>query len=77
MIKLLKRLRVGLSHLKEHKCKPNFPDSVDAWTSYGDSIETTIHFSPLRISYVSNSDPLEQNTFYWSKYLGIERKFCY
>ena len=28
-IKYLTRLRLGFSHLKEHKFKPNFQDSVD------------------------------------------------
>ena len=36
-IKLLTRLRVGLSHLREHKFRHNFQDSLDPF-------ETTIHF---------------------------------
>ena len=43
-LKLLTRLRIGFSHLKEHKFKHNFQDSVDPLCSCGNSIESTVHF---------------------------------
>ena len=43
-IKLLTRLRVGLSHLREHKFRHNFQDSLDPFCICGRHIETTIHF---------------------------------
>ena len=43
-IKLLTRLRVGLSHLREHKFRHNFQDSLDPFCNCGRHIETTIHF---------------------------------
>ena len=43
-IKLLTRLRVGLSHLREHKFRRNFQDSLDPFCNWGRHIETTIHF---------------------------------
>ena len=43
-LKLLTRLRIGFSHLKEHKFKHNFQDSVDPLCSCGNDIESTVHF---------------------------------
>ena len=43
-LKLLTRLRIGFSHLKEHKFRHNFQDSVDPLCSCGNSIELTVHF---------------------------------
>ena len=42
--KPLTRLRIGFSHLKEHKFKHNFQDSVDPLCSCGNDIESTVHF---------------------------------
>ena len=43
-IKLLTRLRVGLSHLKEHKFNCNFKYSIDNLCSCGNSIKSITHF---------------------------------
>ena len=43
-IKLLTRLRNGLSHLREHKFRHNFQDSLYPFCNCGWHIETTIHF---------------------------------
>ena len=43
-IKLLTRLRVGFSHLREHKFKFNFQDTLNPFCSCGEDIETTTHF---------------------------------
>ena len=43
-VKYLARLRIGFSHLKEHKFKHNFQDAVDPIGSCSSGIETTIHF---------------------------------
>ena len=42
--KLFTHLRVGLSHLKEHKFQYNLQDSIDLLCSCGNSIKPTIHF---------------------------------
>ena len=42
--KYLTRLRIGFSHLKEHKFKHNFEDSVDPMCRCTSGIETTMHF---------------------------------
>ena len=42
-LKLLTRLWIGFSHLKEHKFKHNFQDSVDALCSCRNEIESTVH----------------------------------
>ena len=43
-IKLLTRLRVGLSHLRDRKFRHNFQDSLDPFHNCGLHIEITIHF---------------------------------
>ena len=43
-VKLLTRLRLGLSHLREHKFKHSFQDSLNPICSCGDDIETLAHF---------------------------------
>ena len=43
-IKLIARLRLGLSHLCEHKFRHNFQDTLNPICSCGDDIETTIHY---------------------------------
>ena len=48
--KLLIRLRVGLSHLRDHKFRHNFQDSLDPFFNCGRHVETTIHF----LLYCSN-----------------------
>ena len=44
VVKYLTRLRIGFSHLKEHKFKYNFQDPVDQMCSFSSGIETKIHF---------------------------------
>ena len=43
-VKYLTRLRIGFSHLKEHKFKHNFHYSIDPMCSGSKGIETTINF---------------------------------
>ena len=43
-LKLLTRLRIGSSLLKERKLKHNFQDSADPFCSCGNDIESTVHF---------------------------------
>ena len=43
-VKLLTRLRLGLSHLREHKFKHGFQDSLNPICSCGNDIETLAHF---------------------------------
>ena len=53
-IKLLIRLRVGLGHLREHKFRHNFQDSLDPFCNCGRHIETTIFtsFSTAQITQI-------------------------
>ena len=44
-VKYLTRLIIGFSHLKEHKFKHNFQDSMDLMCSCNSCVITTIHFS--------------------------------
>ena len=43
-VKYLTRLRIGFSHLKKHKFKHNFQESIDSMCNCSSGIETTIHF---------------------------------
>ena len=43
-IKLLTRLRIGLSHLNEHKFNPNFGNCVNPFWTYSLEPESTSHF---------------------------------
>ena len=43
-IKYLTRLRLGLSHLREHKFKHSFQDTLNPFCSCGLDIETNMHF---------------------------------
>ena len=43
-IKLITRLRLGLSHLREHKFRHNFQDTLNSICSCGDDIETRVHY---------------------------------
>ena len=43
-LKFLTRLRLGFSHLREHKFNHNFQDTVNPFCSCGYDIETTSHF---------------------------------
>ena len=57
-VKLLTRLRVGLSHLREHKLKRGFQDSLDPICSCVYDIKTSAHFL-LHCPHYSN----ERSTF--------------
>ena len=43
-IKFLTRLRLGLSHLREHKFKHSFQDSLNPLCKCGAEVESTSHF---------------------------------
>ena len=43
-LKLLTRLRLGLSHLRYHKFKHNFLYTINSLCSCGSDIKTTLHF---------------------------------
>ena len=43
-IKLLTRLKVGLSHLREYKFKHSFQDTINPICNCGEDIETTSHY---------------------------------
>ena len=43
-IKFITRLRLGLSHLREHKFKHSFQGSLNPFCSRGLDIESTAHF---------------------------------
>ena len=51
VLKLLTRLRLGLSHLRCHKFKHNFLDTINPLCSCGSDIETTSFFSQLPKPY--------------------------
>ena len=64
----LTRLRLGLSHLREHKFNHNFQDTVNPICSCGQEIETTSHFllhcslySHNRINFLNNIKSIKKD----------------
>ena len=43
-LKMLTRLRLGLSHLNEHRFNSNFEDCINLLCSYSLEVESTVHF---------------------------------
>ena len=43
-IKFMTRLRLGLSHLREHKLKHSFRDSINPLSNCGYEVESTAYF---------------------------------
>ena len=43
-IKLITRLRIGFSHLNNHKFRQNFKDAINPLCSCGKAIESAIHY---------------------------------
>ena len=69
-IKLVTRLRLGLSHLREHKFKHSFQDTLNPFCSCGVDIETTSHyflhcllFHAERSSLLNNIDEIDSTIF--------------
>ena len=67
-IKLITRLRLGLSHLRDHKFKHNFLDCLNPICCYGQDIETTVHyllhcpiFSDERSIFFNNIRSIDEN----------------
>ena len=62
-IRLLKRLHLGLSHLREHKFKRSFQDCLNPLCFCGNKIET---YLPTSLSYLykRKNDPSKQNKKY-------------
>ena len=73
-IKLLTRLRVGLSHLRDHKFRHNFQDSLDPFHNCGLHIEITIHFFLHCTNYSSQMFFIQPKWFNYSRNspFGIE-----
>ena len=53
-VQLLTRLRLGLSHLREHKFKHNFQDTINPTWNCGEGIETSCHYLLHCLLYYSN-----------------------
>ena len=67
-IKLITRLRLGLSHLRDHKFKHNFLDCLNPICYCGQDIETSVHyllhcpiFSDERSIFFNNIRSIDEN----------------
>ena len=67
-VKLLTRLRLGLSHLGDHKFKHSFQDSLNPICNCGTDVETTTHyllhcplFSDERLILINNIRNIDNN----------------
>ena len=54
---IITRLRVGMSHLREHKFKHNFQDCLNPICSCGLDIESTSHFFSTILQLMMNDTP--------------------
>ena len=83
-IKLITRLRLGLSHLRDHKFKYNFPDCLNPICCCGKDIETTVRcllhfpfFSVERSIFFNNIQSIDENALSGSDPRVSERLlFC-
>ena len=66
-IKLITRLRVGLSHLREHKFRLNFQESLDPFCNCGWHVETTTHL------FLHCSNYPNQKTTLFEKIINTKR----
>ena len=60
-IKLLTRLRIGLSHLREHKFRHCFQDTLNPLCDCGKGIESTIQFFLYYTNFLIPRQTLFQN----------------
>ena len=67
-IKLITRLRLGLSHLREHKLRHNFQDTLNPICSWG--VDRDYNSFPTSLSKLLRwkEDTLEQPSKYWRKH---------
>ena len=78
-IKFLTRLRIGFSHLKEHKFRHNFEDAIKPLCSCGNLVESTTHFflhcthfSNQRLTFVNKIKDFDKRIFDKSDSLIIQ-----
>ena len=57
-MKFITRLRLGLSHLREHKLKHSFQDSLHPSCSCGLNIESTSHYHIHCLTYITERHSL-------------------
>ena len=60
-IKLVTRLRLGLSHLREHKFKHSFQDTLNPLCNCGMDVESSTHFLLQCPSYINERCTLMSN----------------
>ena len=88
-LKLLTRLQLGLSHLRYHKFKHNFLDTINPLCSCGSDIETTLRFflycpnfmdcrnTPLSVISEINSELITRNDLAFIETLLFgDNSFC-
>ena len=50
-IKYITRIRLGLSHLRQHKSKHSFQDSINPICKCSNDVKSVIHFFKIRTSF--------------------------
>ena len=68
-IKLIIRLRIGLGHLREHKFRYNFQDTLYPICSRGDNIEASIH------SLLHCPNYFDEKGHSWTTFKILEKMF--
>ena len=81
-LKLLTRMRLGLSHLADHKFRHNFQDCLNPICSCGKKIETTSHsFFTVSITVVQENNFLKKSIslilIFYSKITFLQLRFTF
>ena len=73
-LKLITRLRLGLSHLNEHRFKHNFDDFINPLCTCSLDIESTVHYflhcnyyNSARISLLNNLNFVDRSLIFFSR----------
>ena len=81
-IKYLTRLRLGISHLREHKFKPSFQDTLNPFCSWDLDVERNTHFllyftlfSYQRRTLLSADNPINIYDYFFLNVFKNETKF--
>ena len=84
-LKFVTRLRLGLSHLREHRFKHSFQDSINLLCSSSSDVESTIHYTNTEmlnatVNYILATKRFDECSFknvMFDKMLIIPYSLCY
>ena len=82
-LKFLTQLRLGLSHLNEHRFRHNFKNCINPLCSCSLDVENTLHFFPhcqyhstFRMGLMNKVDQIDENFSYLSDVNKVSLLLC-